>query len=331
MDSTRSLMFPLLICILLVSIVGSDYSYSIDPSIKGIVYILPSKYCSSYWRDTYGDRIYFYVYANLTEYADGLDYDFSLISQGYNLVVVVIPADDTEQYYSNLELVDSIAGKYGLEITWALFPKSKYGSEDTYLDPGTPMHNLVVSVMEYLVGLDNTHHVAVWYGWSYRQDITSDLWIFYNSLPDSVKPYYAVWLDQPYLDLVYGINISVPVYTEIYNPDLIPAYTGVVEKQILVTGYQSHNITEWIERVHNYIESSNTEDIVIWIYYDLGDGHGEYYYAYKPGTGLGDPWSKTVIQEPQPVNEPQIPIIVITTFLTIIALTIYTKKKQEKQ
>ncbi len=320
----RSRYLALAVVLLLLVVQRGCLCLGNDYSVRGVVYILPSWYCSSYWRDTYGDRIYFYVYGNVSECIDGIEYDFNMISQAYNLVVIVIPADDTNLYFYNLASMDSIAGKYGVKLTWALFPKSKYGREDTYLDPGTPMHNLVVNVMEYLVSLNNTYHVAVWYGWTYRLNASSDLWVFYNSLPDSVRPYYAVWIDQPFLDCIYDINISVPVYTEIYNPSLIPVYTGVIDQQILVTGYQTHNMTEWLDCVHNYIESSNTDNIVIWIYYDVGDGHGEYYYAYKPGVGLGDPWNKTVVQEPQPVPEP---CVLVVALLLTIALTIILIEK----
>ena len=40
-----------------------------DNTDVGIMYILPSKASSDYWAKSYGDRIFFYAYANLTEYA----------------------------------------------------------------------------------------------------------------------------------------------------------------------------------------------------------------------------------------------------------------------
>ncbi len=296
MIAFRLLFIPIMFSLILLCIplIASDDMND----VHGIVYILPSKYCNSSWAYRYGDRIYFYVYSNLSLYSDGIEYYFNLISAAYNLVVIVIPADDTTQYRENLKTIDRLAGKYGLRVTWAVFPKSKYGREDTYLDPGIPMHQLVLDVIEYLASLNNTYHIALWYEWSYRINITDDLWVFYNILPITVKQYYAVWLDQPYLSCVYDINIIVPVYTEIYDPSLISLYTNATENQILVTGYQTHNMSKWLYVMHTYIESSKTNDIVVWIYYDLGDGHGEHYYAYKPEIGLGDPWNQRIIEEP---------------------------------
>lgn len=309
--------------ILLVFVFCSSFIVDVYPSsilsneIRGIVYILPSKYCSPLWRDVYGDRIYFYVYANLSRYRDGIEWDFKLISRVYNLVVIVVPADDTDLYRYNLALIDSIARRHSLRITWAIFPKSKYGREDTYLDPGTPMHRLILNVMQYLANLSSTYHIAIWYGWSYRQNGREDIWRFYNSLPQRLRDLYAVWVDRPYIESIIDINISIPIYTEIYDPNLIPKYTGLFRKQILVTGYQTHNISEWIETIGRYIELSKTKDIVIWIYYDINDGHGEHYYAYKPGIGLGDPWSKHIVSEPKLITTKTIERTHIYTSRTI--------------
>lgn len=48
------------------------------------MYILPSKVSSDYWAKSYGDRIFFYAYANLTEYAELIRDDRKIIADNYS-------------------------------------------------------------------------------------------------------------------------------------------------------------------------------------------------------------------------------------------------------
>jgi len=69
---------------------------------KAIVYILPYEKCNDYWAKTYGDRIYYYVYGNVSEDRNLIDKDFGTISSIYDMVIIGIPADDTQQYLENI-------------------------------------------------------------------------------------------------------------------------------------------------------------------------------------------------------------------------------------
>ena len=46
---------------------------------KSIVYILPYEKCSDYRAETYGDRIYYYVYGNLSQDRHSIEKDFEII------------------------------------------------------------------------------------------------------------------------------------------------------------------------------------------------------------------------------------------------------------
>jgi hypothetical protein len=217
---------------------GNAWYPAVSGEVRAVAYILPAKASTPAWKERYGDRIYFYVYANLSEYRKLIEEDFKVISKVYNTVIVVVPADDTELFRANLALIDAVARVHGLKILWAVLPKWKYGSEDDYLTPGTPMNRLVVGLMRYLAGLNSTWKVAVWYGWSNRAN-PDDVVSFYQSLPSDLKPLYACWLDQPYAEVAKGLargRVDFLVVTELYSEAAISAYSGLLERQMIVTG-----------------------------------------------------------------------------------------------
>ena len=108
---------------------GNLWSPIISSEVRAIAYILPSGSCVPLWREKYGDRIYFYAYANLSEFRKFIESDFRAISLVYNTVIIVIPADDTELYFSNLKLIDAIAIEAGLKVMWARVHYSGHSDE----------------------------------------------------------------------------------------------------------------------------------------------------------------------------------------------------------
>jgi hypothetical protein len=279
---------------------GSAWYPAVSGEVRAIAYILPSRASTPAWRERYGDRIYFYVYANLSEYAGLIDEDFAAISKVYNTVIVVVPADDAARFRANLALLDSIARKRGLRILWAVFPKWKYGREEDYLAPGTPMNRLVLDVMRYLAGLNSTWKVAVWYGWSNRAN-ADDVVSFYESLPGDLKPLYACWLDQPYAEVARGLaqkGVDFLVVTELYSEAAISAYSGLLKRQMVVTGYYgARSPEEWLSGISRKISLIRGVGryLGIWIFYDINDGHGEEYAAYRPEWGaVPDPYTLEV-------------------------------------
>lgn len=281
------------------------WSPAISSDVKAIAYILPSQACTPAWRDRYGDRIYFYAYANLSEYRNVIENDFRTISLVYNTVIIVIPADDTRQYFSNLELLDELARRVGLNVMWALLPKWKYGAEQDYLKPGTRMNELVLRVMERLASLNSTWKIAVWYGWSDRRD-PDDVMNFYNSLPDKLKRLYAVWLDQPYAEVARGLaryNPPFLVVTELYSEDAVNTYSGLLKHQLIVTGYYgAKSPEEWLKGIARKLQlvKGVNRYLGIWIFYDINDGHGEEYAAYRPEwRAIPNPYGMTI----EPLSE----------------------------
>ena len=83
---------------------------------------------------------------------------------------------------------------------WVIFPKWKYGPEESYLVPGTPMNRVVLKLMNFLLALNSTWKIAVWYGWAYRLN-ASDILSSYNSLPDELKKLYAAWIDDDFVEV----------------------------------------------------------------------------------------------------------------------------------
>ena len=202
---------------------------------KDLVYILPYDICSDYWSKTYGDRIYYYVYENISEDQDYINKDFKYISSFYDKIIIVIPADDTPQFFWNMQIINRIAGENNLDVIYAIFPKEKYGREDTYLDNNTKMHQLVIQDMEFLSGLSNTNKIAIWYGWSYRSN-PKDIVDFYYSLPSKTRDFYAIWLDEEYTDRlteIYkkGLPKDILIITEAYSRNLIDRISNLYVKR----------------------------------------------------------------------------------------------------
>lgn len=279
---------------------GNAWYPAVSGEVRAVAYILPSKASTPAWKERYGDRIYFYAYANLSEYAKLIDEDFSVISKVYNTVIVMVPGEDTELFYANLALLDTLAGKHALKILWVVLPKWKYGSESDYLTPGTPMNRLVLGLARYLAGLNSTWKVAVWYGWSNRAS-ADDVVSFYESLPGDLKPLYACWLDQPYAEVARGLaqkRVDFLVITELYSEAAISAYSGLLERQMVVTGYYGARSPEdWLSGISRKISMIKGVGryLGIWIFYDINDGHGEEYAAYRPEWGaVPDPYALDV-------------------------------------
>lgn len=261
---------------------------------RAIVYILPSEACTSYWKEKYGDRIYFYVHADLEDYRDLIGGDFDRIRKFYDSVIIVIPADDTRRFYRNLEIVDDIASRRGLRILWAIFPKWKYGAEEDYLEPGTAMNKLVLDLMQHLSKMNSTWKIAVWYGWKGRTN-PDDILEFYERLPRDLKGLYSAWIDQPFISVVDGLAARDPpflVVTELYSYEAIKRYSGVLRNQMVITGFHgAPNPDKWLEVIcGKLLLIRGARGIGIWMYFDRGDGSGEDYAAYFPELGMANPW-----------------------------------------
>ncbi len=259
---------------------------------KSMVYILPYEKCSDYWTETYGDRIYYYVYGNISEDRNFIEKDFSVISGFYDMVILIIPADDGHLYFENMAVMNDIASENGLKIIYAIFPGEKYGREDTYIDNGSKMHSLVIQDMQYLASLNSTYKVAVWYGWTYRCN-ANDIVHFYNSLSENLRSAYAVWLDEEYAERVrnvymHGLPHDVLFITEAYDREEIARYSCLYYNQMLVTGYEGANsTTEWRENIERMLSVCKCSNVGIWIFYDIGDGAGENYAAFINGKLCG--------------------------------------------
>lgn len=275
---------------------------AVAEGVRAIVYILPSKACSPKWREAYGDRIYFYAYANLSEYAGYIDEDFAVISKVYNTIVVVIPGEDTDRFYSNLRILDSLAARRKLKVMWAIFPKWKYGGESEYLSPNTKMNALVLNLMRFLSTLNSTWKIAVWYGWSDRCD-PRDIYGFYESLPEDLKPLYAAWIDQPFVECTRGLSSMDPpflVVTELYSEDALRDFSNLYRHQMVITGYSgAGSPSEWLRGIRWKLSLVKGADrlLGIWIFYDIGDGHGEEYAAFRPEWGaIPCPYTGTLVK-----------------------------------
>jgi len=290
---------------------------------RSIVYILPYEKCSDYWAETYGDRIYYYVHGNLSQDKHSIEKDFEIISSIYGRVIVIIPAEDTSLYFKNLMVVNNVAEEYGLEALYAIFPNEKYGREDTYLEEGSEMHDLVVQDMQYLASMNATYKIAVWYGWTYRCN-ASDIVNFYYSLPNSLKDKYAVWLDEQYVEKVrdvylHGLPYSVLFITEAYDKEEVASYSCLYYNQMLVTGYEgAKSLQEWRENIENLLSVCRTNNVGIWIFYDIDDGSGEedaafidgnltdfnfgFSVSFQKGFSYGSWWNSTFFQKESDIS-----------------------------
>ena len=276
---------------------GLDY---FNPYDTGIVYILPSKVASPYWESKYGDRIYFYIYENLSKYSQYIDSDFRTISGRYRFVIIVVPLFNSSLFRYNLGLLDRLADKFGLRIVYAIFPKWFYGDEWLYLYEGTEANRIVKSLMRYMCGLDSTMAAAIWFGWPEKLQDIYLIREFYYQLDRSLRQYYMVWIDGPYVPTLVqnGLpelvdELDIPVATELYTNLSIALYGCAFGRQIIVTGFWNAPDTDtWrraIARKISYMlvhreEGFKPRRLAIWIYWDENDGHGELYRAYINGS-----------------------------------------------
>ena len=276
---------------------GLDYFNLYD---TGIVYILPSKAANPYWESRYGDRVYFYIYENLSGYSQYIDSDFQTISRWYRYVIIVVPLVNSSLFRYNLGLLDALADEYGLRILYAIFPKWFYGDEWLYLYDGTEANMVVKSLMGYMCSLESTMAVAIWFGWPEKLQDIYLIREFYYQLDESLRKYYMVWIDAPYVPPLVqnGLpelvdELDIPVATELYSNLSIALYGYAFGRQILVTGYWNASDTDaWrraIVRKISYMlvhqgEGLEPRRLAIWIYWDENDGHGELYRAYINGS-----------------------------------------------
>ncbi|WP_449462675.1 hypothetical protein PQ610_00930 [Tardisphaera miroshnichenkoae] len=282
--------------------------------IDGIVYILPSHNSTPYWAKTYGDRIWFYVYANLSLYRKAISADFATIrSAGYDFVVIFIPLADQSYpyYYRNLALLNELASENGLKVMWTVLPKSLFGPEWTYLNPGSEVHAKLIEALTYMANLNSTYKLAVWYGWS-PSSVPLGSWAnvtvvqaYLRSLPQEVTSKYVVWIDQPYDEYVNNSGVAellnelnVPVVTEEYCSSCISRWYDAFNEQYLTTGVWDAPSAQAYHAKFGGLVSSiagrplprglEPRILITWIYWDVNDGSGELYRALTP-TGLANP------------------------------------------
>jgi len=260
----------------------------------GIVYILPSGASSPYWREKYGDRIYFYTKSNLSDYRRFIENDFRVISSaGYDFAILVVPLSDTEVFRFNARLIDELAQLARLRVLYLVLPKWEYGDEWEYLIPGSRVSTALLSVSKHLLNLSSTLAVAVWYGWEGRAMNPGELEGFYLSLGDAEREKVWLWIDQPFIEKanssgIFGVldRLNATLVTELYDPVKLSLYQNATRKQVIVTGYwNASTVDEWLSGVKGKLSLVDTPGrlLGIWIFWDVDDGWGEAYRAYIGG------------------------------------------------
>lgn len=278
----------------------------------GIVYILPHETSTPYWNSTYGDRIYFYAYSNVTNYKEFIIKDFNIISEKYNFVILILPLEDTDQFYYNIQKMDTWADEKGIKILYVFFSKGKYESEEQYLQIGSSTYNLTIYNMKFLLNQTATFATGIWYGWENRPVNLSEIENFYNSLPEQLKTKYYIWIDEPFLQNVIDSGLTeltnrlnIGVVTEIYSTVNLALYGFNFENQIVVTGYwNALTSDEWIIQMKkkiNYVSESNdlwrNRRLAVWIFWDENDASYERYRAY-----INDTLSNPLLINIQPIS-----------------------------
>ena len=271
------------------------------PYDAGIVYMLPSGAASPFWMQNYGDRTEFYIYSNITLQSKPILNDLGVISKEYRFVVRVMPLDDSAFFYYNLRVFDSWAASKGLKVLYAFFPKSKYGPERTYLNPGSPVNARLIHDMLYVSNLTSTAEIAVWYGWADAQVNVTEILNFYDSLPAALEAKYSVWLDGSFVaDAVkagfasFADSHNLTVITELYSQGYLSQFGYAFRKQIVVSGVSgAASIGDWEKKMSAKLDSVKVpgnytqydlRKLAVWIYWDRNDGSGEKYTAYLNGT-----------------------------------------------
>jgi len=207
-----------------------------------------------------------------------IDFDFGKISEIFNTIIIILPAEDTKLYFNNLNIINKIAQKHNLKVIYGIFPNEKYGNEKTYLIPGKKMYNLVLKDMEYMSKLTNTSKTALWFGWSPSINPQKEL-IFYNSLPKSLKKYYAIWLDEEYRKTLLSFKDKlkdVLFITEWYQKT--KKIDGLYYKQLIISGISDVKTpNSWLEYFKELTKGFDykTRDFGFWEYNNKKDGSGE--------------------------------------------------------
>jgi len=266
-----------------------------NTSFAGMVYILPSSASTPYWYQKYGDRLYFYVYANLEDYRTAITNDFNIIAKRYRLVIIVVPADDLPRYYQNLRIMDELAAKSNLRILYGIFPREKYGAETDYLTPKTAMHTLVLDNMRFMSQLRTTFGVGIWYGWRGRL-IPEDIRSFHASLPQDIKRFYLTWIDSQFVARMVerglpGIakELDIHVVTELYSDRQISRYADSFHRQIIITGLEDCvSASDWRSAIRALLSKTSCKLVeprvfAAWIFWDRDDGCGQNLTAYING------------------------------------------------
>lgn len=277
-----------------------------DTSKKPVVYLIPYGLPDTlhdpqlpdpnFWYETKGDRLFFYQYADLNDYKDKIDTDFSLISAGsYDTVIIFLPLpdppEDTALYNANITILNEVAADNNLWLLLTLLPEEDYYPEVTYLKEGTDRHGEVLAAMNLFDGLSRTWKIGVWYGWDNRTK-PSDVTGFYSSLPANLKTKYACWLDEEFSrsmkDLKDLAGNDFLIITEWYQRTNMGVVSALFNWQMVVTGYEGAvDHDEWTTQIPSFIDRMNGEDrmVAIWMFYDIGDGSGEKYHVFFPGEG----------------------------------------------
>jgi len=266
-----------------------------NTSFAGMVYVLPSSASTPYWYQQYGDRIYFYVYANLEDYRTAITSDFNIIAKRYRLIIIVVPADDLPSYYQNLRIMNELAAKSNLRILYGIFPKEKYGAETDYLTPRTAMHALVLDNMRFMSQLRTTYGVGIWYGWRQRL-IPEDIRSFHASLPQDIKRFYLTWIDSQFVARMVdrglpGIakELDIQVVTELYDDRQISRCASSFYKQIVVAGLEDCvSASEWRSAIRALLSKTSCTLVeprvfAAWIFWDRNDGCDQNLTAYIGG------------------------------------------------
>ena len=266
---------------------------------SGIVYILPHEASTPHWNSTYGDRIYFYAYSNVTNYKEFIINDFTIISEKYNFIILILPLEDTELFYYNLKQMNTWADEKDIKILYVFFSKNKYESEEYYLQMGSLTYNLTIYNMKFLLNQTSTLAIGMWYGWENRAVHLSEIENFYHSLPEQLKTKYYIWIDEPFLQSVIDAGLTeltnrlkIGVITEIYSTLNLVLYGFKFDNQIVVTGYwNALTSDEWITQMKkklNYVSEPNnlrqSRRLAVWIFWDKNDASYERYQAYINNT-----------------------------------------------
>lgn len=154
--------------------------------------------------------------------------------------------------------------------------------------------------MDFLTTLSSTWRIAIWYGWTSKNDPSKDIPSFYASLPEKLRKIYTPWFDSPFVSAAVkegfpqvAKELNLTVITELYSPSQIEKYGNAFKNQIIVTGYPgARSSRQWVNSILHllsylhYNSSVLPRYLIIWIYWDHNDGSGQDYTAYINGTLL---------------------------------------------